>query len=1262
MTTVRRINQSQVRGNNDSVLPAGTIMVYEVNSEYVLRVHDGVTAGGVPFPNAPSIVHNDDVNIIINGGDSSTYTWNFGQTGTLTAPGMAVFGGTDGIVVDNLNNGIAALFNNGDVYITGGESLRFTGLDNIEGESSAVLRFWNGEGRHSSGNDATELVTLNVGNDADSGDPTLGFFKIITEKQVGGEKEWKFDADGVLTLPTGGDIVDENGDSVLGGATGDSNVWIQTFETVDGAPTDIVGTALSVEYDSAGNIIALFSHYNDLTNSSYYSVGKYTTAGAKIWTARFSDGINTDGWGLAVNNTTDSIYVAGETEDEGGQENATLTKLDAADGSIIWSKTYDFGFNSQSSVVDVASDGNPVMVGYASNGSDNYVATTKVDEADGSIIWTRSLDGQGYEEAYGMAVGPSGEVVAIGYMGQLGVGDGVATLYADPVSNANWTINQTGVFSGFGGIGITFDVSFAAGVPTFANISDTAGNRTIDGTVATILGSVLGGADGVDDMVVKVGTLATNEPDNRMLVVKYNSAGAIQWQKAILFDAGFDCRGADADIDSLGNIYVTGSYQYSFDGGTTSALSILKLDGTGAKQWSRRVTGVCDTFGVSVVVGPDDKLYLSGMTGNNANSEYTWVAAKYGIDGTVEWQRLIDNTTAWTFTGGIFFSDGGGSNIAVKQDYVVLGGGFGDPINTFIPQATLIQVSVTGDTFSVGDWDFKAASFSGLLNGTASDITVVNAGKSDTDNAENITTSTVTLTTEVSGFLLGTLYSTTANNRLFNGGNELVLGTTGTVTLPQGGTITEGYVTSNPTIQLTPATPSVASQKLVIKGGGNYSNTENGITVTLNNITQIVGDVVNVYVEAPTRVGQTLYWWIYPESAGLADPGTGTVILDEFGDGNFTFELDSDDYEFTVRVSPEDNNYDPDNTGAESVLINGDAPTYEGEHHLHLTTGDLAVTSIFLGTDDHNVRTTTDGKIQITTPSETNNVWEFGTNGSLTFPDGMTIGNLNGSPAIQVNVDIPINILSQGSLGASNLQWINDLQEPTAISAVVVNSPFAEVGDVQIVTGTFDLQNPTAAEHSWTFGADGDLTLPNNSGIKSSTNIDITIDTPDSSTFNWRFGADGDLTFPDNTIQTTAYPGITNEAGGTASLAVGGSNMTRDALSVRVVAGMGSTLDVEINYSLAEASAIVMGSSTTVAFTQVLTKPLNIFSGQQTLTANNTTWTIINAETLSTIGDSVTAIISDNTFHKIYRVTVMARTLPDVGVAGEAYCTIETLK
>jgi Major tropism determinant N-terminal domain len=131
----------------------------------------------------------------------------------------------------------------------------------------------------------------------------------------------------------------------------------------------------------------------------------------------------------------------------------------------------------------------------------------------------------------------------------------------------------------------------------------------------------------------------------------------------------------------------------------------------------------------------------------------------------------------------------------------------------------------------------------------------------------------------------------------FNGSGDL--------DLPAGGTISEGLVTSNPTIQLTPATPDVASQKLVIKGG----------------------------------------------------------------------------------LPPEE-------------------PT---DYHLHLTTGDLTETSIFLGTDNHNVRTTTNGNIQITTPNTVNKVWEFGTNGGLRFPDGTqqytayTGGGNN--PGTSINLD-----------------------------------------------------------------------------------------------------------------------------------------------------------------------------------------------------------------------------------------------------------------
>lgn len=233
------------------------------------------------------------------------------------------------------------------------------------------------------------------------------------------------------------------------------------------------------------------------------------------------------------------------------------------------------------------------------------------------------------------------------------------------------------------------------------------------------------------------------------------------------------------------------------------------------------------------------------------------------------------------------------------------------------------------------------------------------------------------------------------------------------------------------------------------------------------------------------------------------------------------------------------------------------------------------------------------------------------------------------------------------------------------------------VGYTGLVSVNFPVYS--TASHTWTFSDGGMLTVPTvsgeglfiqgaeigstNSGIGITATNGIVLTTAALGTPKfWSFGTNGSLTFPDTTIQTTAYLGITHEVGGSSTIVVGGSNMTRDALSVRIVAGMGSTLNVEINYSLPDTSATVMGSSTTVASTQVLTQPLNIFSGQQTLTANNTTWTIINAETLSTIGDSVTAVISDTSFHRMYRVTVMARTLPDVGAPGDAYCTIEVLK
>ena len=785
--------------------------------------------------------------------------------------------------------------------------------------------------------------------------------------------EQKFNVQDGIGFPDGTSQI------TAGGAFGDNNIWIETFAS-DSPGTDTIAGATSVEYDAAGNIVALFNHFVD-NDTSYTSVAKLTPEGALIWQTRFTASLNTDGWGLAYDTDGDYVYIAGTASGTPlSYEFATLTKLNGTTGVEIWSKTYDFEANSTGAVVDVDSDGNPIMVGYAFNGTDRYITTSKIDQADGLVMWTKTLDGQGDDEAYGMAVGPDNEIVTIGWSDRLGAPNAAASLFAAPAaSNPLWTVGgsiATGNFS--------VDYTFTDGVPTFTNLSDADGNRVEEGLVTTVLGSLLGGVDGVDDMEIRVDTLAPNDTDDRMIIVKYAANGTIAWQKAVQFDDGFNCTGADADIDADGNIYVCGQYQYPTGEDVDSAMSIVKFNSSGVKQWSRRVEGDCQTFATSIVVH-DNHLYLSGITGVNATSEFIWCIVKYDTAGALLWQRLIDNTAGWTFGGSWWFGNGGGSNIAVRNGYIALAGGFGDPGGD--PAAAVIQLNDDATPFTVGDWEVKDADFIALFDATASDITVVNAAKIASTAVP--TEGDLNPDVETGEFLTLTRYggSTGASSTLVNGEYSVTLENNGTVTLPAGGTIKEGYVTSNPTIQLTPASPDVTSQKLVIKGGGNYTANDNGIALNWYIINPIVGDVVEIYVNSPANANGTLYWWITPENAGIASPESGTVTLTDAA-GNFSFTVDSDDYEFTVRVSPEDNNYDPANIGVETQLFNSSAPTFDADHHLHLTTGNLAETSIFLGTDDHNVRTTVNGDIEITTPNiDSTNVWRFGNDGTLSMPE-----------------------------------------------------------------------------------------------------------------------------------------------------------------------------------------------------------------------------------------------------------------------------------
>ena len=132
-----------------------------------------------------------------------------------------------------------------------------------------------------------------------------------------------------------------------------------------------------------------------------------------------------------------------------------------------------------------------------------------------------------------------------------------------------------------------------------------------------------------------------------------------------------------------------------------------------------------------------------------------------------------------------------------------------------------------------------------------------------------------------------------------------------------------------------------------------------------------------------------------------------------------------------------------------------------------------------------------------------------------------------------------VNLESGGVLRANVQGIVSDnqlaVEGSTLISIQTLDGPYLQLFN-QGATKEIDLVLYDGESFpTWKFDTNRTLTLPNDSGIKSATNIDITIDTPDSSTFNWRFGADGALTFPDGTSQSTA-------GGGGGSTLVNGAN------------------------------------------------------------------------------------------------------------------------
>ena len=246
---------------------------------------------------------------------------------------------------------------------------------------------------------------------------------------------------------------------------------------------------------------------------------------------------------------------------------------------------------------------------------------------------------------------------------------------------------------------------------------------------------------------------------------------------------------------------------------------------------------------------------------------------------------------------------------------------------------------------------------------------------------------------------------------------------------------------------------------------------------------------------------------------------------------------------------------------------------------VYLTTGpDIHIESsdgnLILGRDDSaNVRVAGDGNVQIRAQNGVSaRTWTFGTDGNLTIP-GNLIGNFISSPAPSIsgfgNANFTGNITagnillsSGGTITEANVGLADALiLTPANISypgqqlriystgaAVEGNHLHLTTGNLYATelylgddnyfvkldnTGNVGIQATTQSLSStalWTFGSDGNLTLPAGGQIQSPSGTgNVVIETNDgNNTRSWTFETNGNITFPDSTVQTTAYVAANN--------------------------------------------------------------------------------------------------------------------------------------
>ncbi len=186
-------------------------------------------------------------------------------------------------------------------------------------------------------------------------------------------------------------------------------LWQKTFA----GPAGKSDAALAVAIDASGNAIVTGPSTNAAGLGDIKTI-KYATDGTVLW-ERLVDGNRDDAsYAIAVD-ASNNIVIAGESINTAGNADIRVLKY-AADGTLAWSKTFDFGYDDFMSDLAVDASGNIAVSGVSQNAAGNADwRVVRIAGATGAQLWQQSFDGGGEDQTYAVAADSGGNVLVAGY-------------------------------------------------------------------------------------------------------------------------------------------------------------------------------------------------------------------------------------------------------------------------------------------------------------------------------------------------------------------------------------------------------------------------------------------------------------------------------------------------------------------------------------------------------------------------------------------------------------------------------------------------------------------------------------------------------------------------------------------------------------------------------------------------------------------------------------------------------------------------------